>query len=127
MTLIRRALTWRAYRFWARMAGQPAGVRVVATETTEQPAAALDERWYEVYAFRIGDPADRQVAVLFNDIKARKRSEKACETLTGNCRRRQKSYSARTEIWSSLPVWPHMICERRSGLAFSFHSFWNVD
>lgn len=41
----------------------------------ERPAAALDERWYEVYAFRIGDPGDHQVAVLFNDIKERKRSE----------------------------------------------------
>jgi diguanylate cyclase (GGDEF)-like protein/PAS domain S-box-containing protein len=34
-------------------------------------------RWFDVYAFRIGDPDDRHVAVLFNDITARKRAEQA--------------------------------------------------
>ena len=40
----------------------------------EQEAAALN-RWYDVYAFRVGDPLLRHVAVLFNDISARKRAE----------------------------------------------------
>ncbi len=34
-------------------------------------------RWYDVYAFRIGNPQARQVAILFNDITERKRSEAA--------------------------------------------------
>lgn len=29
-------------------------------------------RWYDVYAFRFGDPANMQVAILFNDITERK-------------------------------------------------------
>jgi PAS domain S-box-containing protein len=33
--------------------------------------------WYDVYAFRFGAPADRQVAVLFNNINERKRTEEA--------------------------------------------------
>jgi PAS domain S-box-containing protein len=32
-------------------------------------------RWYDVYAFRFGQPEDRQVAILFNDITERKRIE----------------------------------------------------
>jgi PAS domain S-box-containing protein len=32
-------------------------------------------RWYDVYAFRFGDPRNRQVAILFNDISERKRAE----------------------------------------------------
>lgn len=32
-------------------------------------------RWFDVYAFRIGPPESRQVAVLFTDITARKRAE----------------------------------------------------
>ncbi|MBX9600695.1 MAG: PAS domain-containing protein [Bryobacteraceae bacterium] len=32
-------------------------------------------RWFDVYAFRIGEPGERQVAVLFNDITDRKRRE----------------------------------------------------
>ncbi|HYG66908.1 MAG TPA: PAS domain-containing sensor histidine kinase, partial [Anaeromyxobacteraceae bacterium] len=39
-------------------------------------AAALG-RWYDVYAFRIGDPALRQVAILFTDITARHEAEAA--------------------------------------------------
>jgi PAS domain S-box-containing protein len=44
----------------------------------EQTAAALG-RWYEVYAFRVGDPECRQVAILFSDIAARKRAERALQ------------------------------------------------
>ncbi|HYM75042.1 MAG TPA: PAS domain S-box protein [Candidatus Dormibacteraeota bacterium] len=40
----------------------------------ENPAAQL-HRWYEVYAFRVGEPQQKRVAVLFNDISERKRSE----------------------------------------------------
>jgi CheY-like chemotaxis protein len=40
----------------------------------EHQAAAL-ERWYDVYAFRVGDPRLRRVAVMFSDISARKRAE----------------------------------------------------
>ena len=32
-------------------------------------------RWYDVYAFRVGQPENRQVAILFNDITERKRQE----------------------------------------------------
>ncbi len=34
-------------------------------------------RWYDVYAFRFGEPEKRQVAILFNDISERKRAEAA--------------------------------------------------
>ncbi len=41
----------------------------------ENPAKEL-HRWYDVYAFRIGLPEDRQVAILFNDITERRRIER---------------------------------------------------
>jgi len=34
-------------------------------------------RWFDVYAFRVGDPDERRVAALFNDITERKRTEAA--------------------------------------------------
>jgi ammonium transporter, Amt family len=34
-------------------------------------------RWYDVYAFRIGEPAARQVAILFRDITEQRRMESA--------------------------------------------------
>ena len=46
----------------------------------EAPARAL-HRWYSVYAFRIGRPEERKVAILFNDITAAKVAERERETL----------------------------------------------
>jgi len=34
-------------------------------------------RWYDVYAFSFGQPENRQVAILFNDIAERKQAEEA--------------------------------------------------
>jgi PAS domain S-box-containing protein len=41
----------------------------------ENHAEALDNRWYDVYAYRIGEPALHRVAILFNDISTRKKTE----------------------------------------------------
>ena len=38
-------------------------------------------RWYDVYAFRLGEPEDRKVAILFKDITERKLAEQEREKL----------------------------------------------
>ncbi len=43
----------------------------------EEHAEALGNIWYDVYAFRVGDDAAGQVAVLFNDISDRRRMEQS--------------------------------------------------
>jgi PAS domain S-box-containing protein len=45
-------------------------------ERFEHQAAQLNS-WYEGYAFRFGDPQKRQVAILFNNITERKKTEEA--------------------------------------------------
>jgi PAS domain S-box-containing protein len=57
---------------WAESYGQVA--------LTGEPAHLVDHarslgRWFDVHAFRIGDPHERKVAVLFADITERKRRE----------------------------------------------------
>lgn len=44
-------------------------------KTFENHAKALDDRWYDVIAFRIGDPKLSRVAILFDDITEKKRAE----------------------------------------------------
>jgi len=44
----------------------------------EDHAAAMG-RWFDVYAFRTGEPSARQVAVFFNDITRRKQAEARAE------------------------------------------------
>ena len=41
----------------------------------EFESRALEGRWFDAYAFRLGDPGGRKVAVFFKDISDRKRSE----------------------------------------------------
>ena len=40
-------------------------------------AQSLDDRWYDVYAFRIGSPEERRVAILFTDVAEQRRAEAA--------------------------------------------------
>lgn len=66
-------------QYWFDLYGQVAltgkSVRV------QNLATALDSRWYDVHAFRIGDPEDRHVAALFTDMTAKRRSEQALHEL----------------------------------------------
>jgi PAS domain S-box-containing protein len=58
--------------YWFQIYGHV--VRTGESRRFENPAVALG-RFYDVYAFRLGRPEQRQVAVLFNDITERKRVE----------------------------------------------------
>lgn len=44
-------------------------------------AENLDDRWYDVYAFRVGNLGERKVAILFNDITERKRNQQKLKQL----------------------------------------------
>lgn len=59
---------------WVRLYGQVAttGVPMRFVEGSEAMG-----RWFEVYAYRIDDPGDHRVALLFDDISERKRAEEA--------------------------------------------------
>src|SRR4030095_9735352 len=59
---------------WFQLYGQIA--LTGESQRFENPALALG-RFYDVYAFRLGRPEQRQVAVLFKDITKRKQIEEA--------------------------------------------------
>jgi len=59
------------------------------TALTGQPAcfqhlAEQLHRWYDVYAFRFGQPEHRQVAILFNDITENKQAEEEIKSLNAS-------------------------------------------
>ncbi len=66
---------------WYEIYGRVA--RTGAPERFEQGSASLG-RWFDVYAFRIGNPDDRRVAILFNDISARRSAEERLRALNEN-------------------------------------------
>ena len=69
--------------------GNPAWLETYAqVALTGEPKRFMDHspatgRWYDNYAFRFGEPHERKVAVLFNDVTARTQAEAALqESLT---------------------------------------------
>jgi PAS domain S-box-containing protein len=59
----------------------------------ENQAAQL-HRWYDVYAFRVGDPQERQVAIHFKDITERTQAEEAIKHLNARLELANKELEA---------------------------------
>ncbi|RMU85894.1 Sensory box sensor histidine kinase/response regulator [Pseudomonas coronafaciens pv. porri] len=64
-------------RFWFEAYGHVAKTGEPAS--FENYAKAF-ERWFEVKAVRVGEPADRQIAVMFSDVTARRDAEERLRT-----------------------------------------------
>ncbi|PAX06548.1 PAS domain S-box protein [Sphingomonas lenta] len=75
---------------------------------TGEPARFENEaapfgRWYDVHAFRTGRPEERRVAILFNDISARRRAEQELRELNRTLERRvQEEVEERTRAEEAL-------------------------
>ena len=54
----------------------------------ENHAASLDDRWYDVLAYRVGAPEAHHVAILFNDISDRRRAETLLRDMNETLERR---------------------------------------
>ena len=80
----------------------------------ENPAKALN-RFYDVYAFKIGDPESRKVAVLFSDISDVKKTEAALKELNENLELKVHERTAelnveRQRFFDVFEIIPIMIC-----------------
>src|SRR5438034_1612005 len=64
----------------------------------ENQAAQL-QRWYDVYAFRVGEPGDRKVAILFNDITERKHAEAKLRQSESNLAEAQRLTHTGSWVW----------------------------
>jgi PAS domain S-box-containing protein len=65
----------------------------------EQGSVALG-RWFDVYAFRVGEPGERRVAILFNDISARRNAEERLHKLNETLEEQVAARSAeRDRLW----------------------------
>jgi PAS domain S-box-containing protein len=67
----------------------------------EHQAKALDKRWYDVHAFRIGASDAHQVAILFNDITRRRSAEQQQQMLHEELGHRMKNSMALVQAIAS--------------------------
>ncbi|QAY76729.1 PAS domain S-box protein [Sphingosinicella sp. BN140058] len=76
--------------------------RVARTGVPERFEQASDSlgRWFDVYAFRLGDAGDGRVAILFNDISARRDAEERLRALNESLESQVAERTAdRDRIW----------------------------
>lgn len=77
--------------------------RTGAAERFEQGSEALG-RWFDVYAFRTGDPEEHRVAILFNDISGRRAAELRLTELNENLESEVAERTAeRDRMWETSP------------------------
>ena len=67
---------------------------------TGEPAHFVNEaralnRWFDVYAYRVGRPENRQVAIIFNDITGHKRAEEEIKRLNDDLLARNETVRVR--------------------------------
>lgn len=67
-----RELAPELEKYWFETYGR---VALTGEPVRFQYHAGQLNRWYEVYAFRVGEPEKRQVAIIFNDITEHKKTE----------------------------------------------------
>ncbi|PSJ36339.1 hybrid sensor histidine kinase/response regulator [Sphingomonas deserti] len=76
-------------------------VRTGNSARFESSSEALG-RWFEVHALRVGTPEQRRVAILFNDITERKRSEAALRELNATLEQRVADGLAERNVLATL-------------------------
>ncbi|MCC2975668.1 PAS domain S-box protein [Sphingomonas sp. PL-96] len=88
-------------RFWFETYGHVA--------KTGEPAnfesyASNFERWFDVRAIRVGDPAERKIAIFFNDSTARKRAEEQLVQVNDTLEQQVQERTAElNRIWDTSP------------------------
>ncbi|MFT3794603.1 ATP-binding protein [Flavobacterium sp.] len=89
-----RALAPKHESFWFEIYGKIA--QTGKPQRFEHKAEALN-RWFDVFAFRIGDPKERKLAVLFNDIAVRKTAEKTLQDFADTLERQVSERTAKLQ------------------------------
>ena len=86
-------------QYWFDVYGR---VAITGEPTRLENGSAALGRWWDVHAFRVGEPMQRRVAVLFNDISARRQAELALRELNETLERRVAAAIAERKVLADI-------------------------
>ncbi|MEH3039101.1 MAG: PAS domain S-box protein [Sphingomonas paucimobilis] len=89
-------------RFWFDTYGHVA--KTGESMSFESYAEAF-QRWFDVRAVRVGDPADRQIAIIFNDVTARREAEDRLRVSEALARRNIERVQLALEAGAIIGTW----------------------
>ncbi|MEH3145921.1 MAG: PAS domain S-box protein [Methylobacterium frigidaeris] len=88
-------------RFWFETYGR---VAWTGEPASFESYARNFERWFDVRAIRVGDPSERQIAIFFNDVTARKRAEEELRRLNDTLEQQvQERTLELNSLWDTSP------------------------
>ncbi len=86
-------------QFWFDRYGEVA--RTGAAARFENGSAAMG-RWFDVHALRIGEPDAHRVAILFNDVSARRQAELQLREVNDTLELRVEEAVAERQLWADV-------------------------
>ncbi|QZD68632.1 PAS domain S-box protein [Pseudomonas sp. 3-2] len=111
-------------RFWFETYGHVA--------KTGEPAnfenyANTFERWFDVRAVRVGDPADRQIAILFNDVTERRAAEERLRASEAIARENVERVQLALAAGAIIGTWHWDLLTDRFAIDEGFAQVFNLD
>lgn len=84
-------------------------------------------RWFDVRAVRVGDPADRQIAILFNDVTARREAQEQLRVSEAHARANVERVQLALEAGAIIGTWHWDIPSDRFTIDDAFANAFGLD
>lgn len=85
------------------------------------------ERWFDVRAVRVGDPADRQIAILFNDVTERRAAEERLRASEAIARENVERVQLALAAGAIIGTWHWDLLTDRFAIDEGFAQVFNLD
>jgi PAS domain S-box-containing protein len=85
------------------------------------------QRWFDVRAVRVGDPADRQIAIIFNDVTARRDAEERLRASEAIAREHGERVQLALEAGAILGTWHWDLRSDQFAVDEAFARAFNLD
>jgi PAS domain S-box-containing protein len=85
------------------------------------------ERWFDVRAVRIGDPAERQIAILFNDVTERRDAQERLRASESIARENVERVQLALAAGAIIGTWHWDLCADRFAVDEGFARVFNLD